>query len=213
MDPSLGNPFGLLRFPFPQPFGLPRTTSSHDFRAVEQLVNPRLDHHHHTLPNLTSSPLSLHDHSARTASSPSILTSGSSTPNISAIVTATNCPSLPPSMSEHLQNLHPGLFLHSDFRPSLSGLPGLPFDPRTALDLAAAAASTARHHSSSNVSSLSEPMDFYSQRLRQLAGGSSVSPSPASPGFSSRKSAMTPPSPVSPDDGKWNFFQLEIHFE
>ncbi|CAG7833816.1 unnamed protein product [Allacma fusca] len=126
------SPFGLLRYPFPQPFGLgpsPRTSSSHDFRAVEQLVNP------------------------------------------------------------------------SEFRPSLSGvIPSLPFDPRTTLDLAAAAAAAVSNRHSNP--SLSEPLDFYSQRLRQLAGGTSVSPSPVSPGFSSRKPVITPPSPLSPDDGK-----------
>ncbi|XP_035708731.1 transcription factor mef2A isoform X2 [Folsomia candida] len=139
---------GLLRFPFPQPFCLPRppsTASSHDFR-VEQLVN-------------------------------------SSTNNSNA--------------NNNNSNASSSGTVNSDFRP----LPNLPFDPRTALDLACAAAAAAAVRNSNNSSGVGEPMDFYSQRLRQLAGGSSVSPSPGSPGFS-RKPVMTPPSPLSPDDGK-----------
>lgn len=97
----------------------------------------------------------------------------------------------PHAMNHMHPHPHP-LFLHSDFR----GMPSPLFDPRTALDLALAAAV----RNSSNPSG-SEPLDFYSQRLRQLAGGSTVSPSPGSPGFS-RKPAMTPPSPLSPEDGK-----------
>jgi len=85
-------------------------------------------------------------------------------------------------------------------------LPSIPFDPRATLDLAAAAAAAAaanRHPASTTSTSLPEPLDFYSQRLRQLAGGTSVSPSPVSPGFSSgsRKPTMSSPSPMSSEEG------------
>lgn len=117
---------------------------------------------------------------------------------------------------------HPhDIFLHSDFRPSpqpIPGLPGsLPFDAR-AMDLAAAAAAAVasiRHPANPGAApagSLTEPLAFYSQKLKQLAGGSgtnSSSPNPLSPGFP-RKPVMTPPSPLSPDDGKRNHFFYNI---
>lgn len=111
---------------------------------------------------------------------------------------------------------HPhDIFLHSDFRPSPSpsGLPGLagslPFDARVDLAAAAAAAMASIRHpgnpGAAPAGSLTEPLDFYSQKLKQLAGGtSSASPSPLSPGFT-RKPVMTPPSPLSPEDGKLLF--------
>lgn len=268
------NPFGLLRFPFPQPFCLPRppSTTSHDFRAVEQLVNANsgsnnnssggvsnaslnnrlaeLQHLQHPLthPFLVPPHSSSSNNISNSSSAIANLSSPSCpSPNVSATLSnllldhhnnhlqhhlhhhsnsaSTNSaanqlqhhPLLNPcsnnsasspvaELAANLHHHHPGLFLHSDFRPSPGGalgLPNLPFDPRTALDLAAAAAAAAanRHANSGAASGLTEPLDFYSQRLRQLAGGSSVSPSPGSPGFS-RKPAMTPPSPLSPEDGK-----------
>lgn len=227
--------FGLLRFPFPQPFCLPRppsTTSSHDFRAVEQLVSPSTNNvgpgsSNRLAPELglinpflpppvtsstansftnslssSSQSVSLsnllldhhlpHHHGNQHSLHSSITNNSASTNNSATSVSAEHL-----SLNQIHPHHHP-LFLHSDFRP----LPNLPFDPRTALDLAtaaaAAAAAVSRH---SNNPSGSEPLDFYSQRLRQLAGGSSVSPSPGSPGFA-RKPAMTPPSPLSPEDGE-----------
>lgn len=87
------------------------------------------------------------------------------------------------------------------------------------MDLAAAAAAAVasiRHPGNPGAApagSLTEPLDFYSQKLKQLAGGSSstVSPSPLSPGFS-RKPAMTPPSPSSPEDGKPSLFKSYFAF-